>query len=398
MHPWQSVLLIVLSLSLFYYGMYYEDVKEESLAPLAAQPKPSPPVQDSAGDPLPPPSPKIESDEQISAGNLAEERILLLVENGSRKHTLLHSDALHSPFFLEKILVLLNKTPTAREMILNPFPSSAYKQNEKQIVRGLFSTRENPDGPGGLYLVCRGHSIKTSRLFAHIVIQAYKQAISEETIDAPLISTFNKRREKIDALEKEMNYLVEQIQKSARGGSGANIEEITLEAELAETTSELGSIGTTLRQIESIRKDNPNPMAQLAVEKVANYKTIPDLVRMSAQLGAMLANEDSDPFVKKEVSRNLDSTNQKIDREIKNAIDWIKSVTKETLERKKLLERKLIELRAKEDKDILSNPRYEQLKKLNAELSSLRENYRGHFDDWRKAKEGFRFVENNGRE
>jgi len=398
MHPWQSVLLIVLSLSLFYYGMYYEEVKEESLAPLAAQPKPSPPVQESADAPLPSSSPKIESDEQISSGNLAEERILLLVENGSQKHTLLHSDALHSPFFLDKIMVLLNKTPTAREMILNPFPSSAYKQNEKQIVRGLFSTREAPDRPGGLYLVCRGHSIKTSRLFAHIVIQAYKQAISEETIDAPLISTFNKHRGKIDALEKDVNHLVEQIQKSARGGSGANIEEITLEAELAETTRELGSIGATLRQIDSIRKDNPNPMAQLAVEKVANYKTIPDLVRMSAQLGTMLANEDPDPFVKKEVSRNLHSTNQKIDREIKNAIDWIKSVTKETLERKKVLERKLVELRAKEDEDILSNPRYEQLKKLNAELSSLRENYRGQFDDWRKAKEGFRFVENNGQE
>jgi hypothetical protein len=398
MHPWQSVLLIVLSLSLFYYGMYYDEVKEESLAPLIPQPKPSPPVQESADAPLPSPSPKNESDEQISFGNLAEERTLLLVENGLPKHALLHSDALHSPFFLEKIMVLLSNTPTAKEMILGPFPSSAYRQNEKQIVRFLFSTREAPGKTGGLYLVCRGHSIKTSRLFSKIVIRAYEQAISEETMGNPLISTFNKHREKLEALEQKINYLVEQIQKSARGGSGANIEEITLEAELAETTSELGSIGSTLRQIDSIRKNNPNPMAQLAVEKVANYKTIPDLVRMAAQLETMLANEDSDPFVKKEVSRNLHSTNQKIDREITNAIDWIKSVTKETLERKKVLERKLVELRATEDEEILSNPRYEQLKKLNEELSSLRENYRRQFDDWRKAKEGFRFVKNESHE
>lgn len=398
MHPWQSVLLILLSLSLFYYGMYYEEVKEESLAPLAPQPKPSPPVQENS-DALPPsPSPTLESDEQVSFRNLAEERILLLVENGSPKHVSLHSDALHSPFFLEKIMVLLNKTPTAREMILDPFPSSAYKQNEKQLVRGLFSTREAPGKTGGLYLVCRGHSIKTSRLFAKIVIRAYEQAISEETMRDPLISTFKKNREKIDALDLDISYLVEQIQKSARGGSGANIEEIALQAELAETTNELGSLGETLRQIESIRKNNPNPVAQLAVESVANYKTIPELVRMSAQLETMLANENPDSFVKKEVSRNLDSTNQQIDREITNAIDWIKSVTKEALERKKVLERKLVELRAKEDEEIVSNPRYGQLKKLNAELSSLRENYREQFDDWKKAKEGFRFVENNVRE
>ena len=53
-------------------------------------------------------------------------------------------------------------------------------------------------------------------------------------------------------------------------------------------------------------------MAQLAVEKVSNYKTIGNHVRLSGQLRTILANEDSDPFVKQEVSRNLASTNQKI--------------------------------------------------------------------------------------
>ena len=395
MQPWHSVLLILISLSLFYYGMYYEEVKEESLAPLAPQPKPSQPVQENAGVPLPSPShPKIESEEQISFGNLAEQRTLLHVENGSPNHTMLHSDALHSPFFLEKIMVLLDKSPTAKELILSPFPSSAYKENEHKLVRGLFSTRETPGKPDGLYLICRGHSIKTTRLFSNIVIRAYEQAISEETMDAPLISTFNKHREKINALEKKISYLVEQIQKSARGGSGTNIEEITLEAEVAETTSELESLGGTLRQIESIRRNNPNPMAQLAVEKVANYKTIPDLVRLATQLGTILANNEPNSFIKKEVSRNLDSTNQKIDREIKNAIEWIKSETTKALERKKVLERKIVEMRAKEDEEILSNPKYEQLKILNAELSSIRGNYGRQFDEWKKAKEAFRFVKN----
>ncbi len=393
MHPWQSVLLIIFSLSLFYYGMYYEEIKEESQAPLALQSKPSPPVQESADTLLPSPSPTLESDEQISSGNWAEQRTLLLVENGSPSQTSLHSDALLSPFFLEKVMVLMSKTPTAREMILSPFQSSAFKQNESQIVRALFSTREATGRPDGLFLVCRGHSIKTSRLFASIVIQAYEQAVSEETMDNPLISKFQKHRKKIDELDHKRNILVEQIQKSARGGRSANIEEIALQAELLETTSELESLGGTLRQIESIRKNNPNPMAQLAVEKVANYKTIPELVRLSGQLETMLANENPDAFVKKEVSRNLDSTNKQIVGEIKNAIDWIKLDTKEALERKKALEGNLVELRAKEDLDILSNPRYELLKRLNSEISSLQGNYRMQFDDWKKAKVGFRFEE-----
>ena len=68
------------------------------------------------------------------------------------------------------------------------------------------------------------------------------------------------------------------------------------------------------------------------------------------------------------------------------------------LERKKALERKIVELRAKEDEEILSNPKYEQLKIFNAELSSIRENYRRQFDEWKKAKEGFRFVVNETQE
>ena len=35
-------------------------------------------------------------------------------------------------------MVLLNQTPTGKELILSPFPSSAYKENENKIVRGLF--------------------------------------------------------------------------------------------------------------------------------------------------------------------------------------------------------------------------------------------------------------------
>ena len=134
-------------------------------------------------------------------------------------------------------------------------------------------------------------------------------------------------------------------------------------------------------------------MAQLEVEKIATFKALPELVRMSAQLETMLANENPDDFVRKEVSRNLNSTKEQIFLLIKNAIDQTKIETKEALARKKGLERKLVEVRAKDDEAILSNPGYEQLKRLNAELSTLTENYREQFDDWKKAKLNFRFEE-----
>ncbi|MDC0156491.1 hypothetical protein OAK38_01870 [Verrucomicrobia bacterium] len=392
MQPWQSVLLIILSLSLFYYGVYYEEIKEESLAPLADQPLVSMPVKEPSKPSRSPGVPELETQENLSSDSWAELRTLLLVENGGRRHTSLHSDALLSPFFLEKVMALISKSPTVKKMILSPFQSSAFKQNESQIMRALFSIRDAPNA-NGLFLVCRGHSIKTARLLAKAVAQTYKEAISRETMDDPLIAKFQKHLKKMADLDQKINLLVEKIQKSSRDGNSANVEEIALQAELDQTNKELSSMVKPLRQIESLSKSNPNPMALLEVEKIAKYKSLPELVRMSAQLETMLANDNPDSFVKKEVLRNLDSTKQNIDKEIKNAIAWIKSVAKETLDRKKGLERKLAELRAKEEDAVLSNPGYEKLKRLNAELSSLKENYREQFDDWKKAKENFRFEE-----
>lgn len=396
MHPWQSVSLIVISLSLFCYGMFYEEIKQESQAPLSSKPEPSPVVRDSDDSLLPLPSTKLETADDTSSGNWAELRILLRVENASSKYYSLHSDALLSPVFLEKVVALLRNNPTAREMILSPFQSSAFKQNERQIVRALFSTREAKGINEGLYLICRGHSIRTSKLLASTVVKAYKQAVLEETSDTPLIYKFKKYSEHIATLTQKRIILVEQIQKNAQAGHSTNIEEIALQAELLEITNELESQGKTLRQIESITQNNTNPMALLAVEKIANHKTLPDLVRMSGQLEKLLAEEDSDEFVIKEVTRNLGSTNQKIVKEIKNAIANIKFVTKEALDKKADIELKLVNLRPSEDRNILSNPKYELLKRLNAELSSLQENYRMQFEEWNKAKTSFRFEEMNG--
>ncbi len=244
-------MLIILSLSLFYYGMYYEEIKEESLAPLADQPPAGAPIGEPSKPSPSPDVPELETKENLSSDSWAELRTLLLVENGGRRHTSLHSDALLSPFFLEKVIALIAKSPTVKKMILSPFQSSAFKQNESQIVRALFSIRDAPDA-NGLFLVCRGHSIKTARLLAKAVVQTYKEAISRETMDDPLIAKFQKHLKKMADLDQKINLLVEQIQKSSRDGNSANVEEIALLAELDQTNKELSSMVEALRQIESI--------------------------------------------------------------------------------------------------------------------------------------------------
>ena len=126
MQPWHSVLLIILTLSLFFYGAYYQEIRDESEAPLILSYEDdfSVPATEEPSDPML--VPEANSLEQLAdSGNWAEHRVLLVVENGTPSLTSLHSDALESPLFLDKLVLLLGQNPTAKEIILSPFQSNA---------------------------------------------------------------------------------------------------------------------------------------------------------------------------------------------------------------------------------------------------------------------------------
>ena len=170
---------------------------------------------------------------------------------------------------------------------------------------------------------------------AGIVDAAY-----DENMEQPLIHRFKKYSQKIKDLEESKQDLLKRIQQNAEAATGANAEEIAIQSELMETTKELGVLNKTLSQIDSIHKKDRNPLALLVVERVANHKTIPDLTKMARQLKEILANQETDPFVRKEVSRNLEANANKTIKEIADAIAQIKTDARKGLERKKMLEEK----------------------------------------------------------
>ena len=95
MQPWHCVLLIVLTLSLFFYGAYYQDIREESQAPLALSYEEDFPKPVSEDEDAPEATPEASALQELAdSENWAEHRVLLVVENGTPSHTSLHSDAL----------------------------------------------------------------------------------------------------------------------------------------------------------------------------------------------------------------------------------------------------------------------------------------------------------------
>ena len=392
MQPWHCVLLIVITLSLFFYGVYYQEIQDESQMPLSLSYEESFSEPDPVAREEPESTPEERAFEKLAdSDNWAEHRVLLVVENGTPSLTSLHSDALQSPVFLDKLNEFLGQNPTAKDLILSPFQSNAFKENETQILRPLFTTRPSENRQDGIYLVCRGHSIKSSRLLTNAVMQAYVDAAYHENMDQPLIHRFKKYSEKIKELEESKQDLLERIQRNAEATTGANVEEIAIQSELMETTKELGALNETLSQIDSIHKKDRNPLALLVVERVANHKTIPDLTKMARQLKEILANQATDPFVRKEVSRNLEANTNKTAKEIADAIAQIKTDAREGLERKKMLEEKMIDFRAKEDMQVKSDSKYALLDRLNKEIISQKKIYLGNYEQWNRAKKNFRF-------
>ena len=224
-------------------------------------------------------------------------------------------------------------------------------------------------------------------------MQAYRIATLEESLERPLIFRFQKYRQKIGELEQRKLELVEQIQQSTSIAKGANIEEIALQSELIETSKELAMLNETLSRIDSIHKKDPSPLALLEVERIAKYQNLPELIAMTGQLRKILGNQDTDSFVRKEVSRNLETTMSKIVREIAGAITQLKSETKEGLKRKEVLEERMIEMRASEDNYAKSSPKYSLLERLNEEIRSQKEIYQSNFAEWKRAKNTFHFEE-----
>jgi hypothetical protein len=186
---------------------------------------------------------------------------------------------------------------------------------------------------------------------------------------------------------------VEQIQQKGTNAQGVNIEEIALRSEIMETSKELSLLNEMLSQIDSIHKNDRSPLALLKVERVANHKTIPELVQRARQLKEILANQGTDPFLRKEVSRNLEATTDKTVKEIAEAITQIKSEAREGIERKEVLEGRIIDLRTKEDDYVKSSPKYARLERLNKEINRQKGIYLRNYEEWNHAKTYFRFED-----
>ena len=118
MQPWHCIILIIITLSLFCYGLYFQSLKKENDGLTGFQLEPAPvesPAEKKASQNA---EPEIQAIKSLSSSeSWAEHKVLLFTDEKIPELAVLHSDALESTLFLVKLHQLLDESPTAKEQI-----------------------------------------------------------------------------------------------------------------------------------------------------------------------------------------------------------------------------------------------------------------------------------------
>lgn len=386
MKTWLCLVIIVTTIAFFMYATYRNEVAEEVYQNSTISSKASE-LFDS----------QKKADDRSSKNSV--ERTILNIESSSswavaevlfklndiENSRDWHSEALLSEQFLLNTIENIQQNKTAREVIFTPFQSKYFKENEKSILRALYTVKKS--GREEIILIVRGHSLKSAKLLATILIKTYKSSLANEKMEDPLVPTFQKQAVTIRNLHQQIQNLKEQISSENNLEEGkVNIEALALQAEVIQLEKEFKLLRKTLQEIEKIHGEDESTDSYLKVSNLKDFGRTEDLANTINQLQGMLINKNLDPVVKKEVEKNIIISNDLLENEIALAIVDLKKECKKIIDRKVILSNRIIELQKKEVSEFGFNPKFKLLKKFESQLEEEEEIYIKLFADWKNCK------------
>ena len=150
MQTWHCIALIIISVAVFFYASFMDEIEERSKSSLLALSNQS--IETS----------KVNVEEPQCPTPLHGPKSLLTLESGIAEPyaLLLHEEALESAGLINTIYTDLEKSPVAKELIFSPFTSELLDDNERQILTSLISVR--PRSKNSLEVICKGHSSRSA--------------------------------------------------------------------------------------------------------------------------------------------------------------------------------------------------------------------------------------------
>jgi len=410
MQKWQSILLIIITLIVFGVGFYTDQIKKNTISgydeSLVIESTKYAQSHDEHSDIL---------SEESSVW--AKTKFIIEIPKGNPDVATFHNHALLGKKFRQHLLQALSENKTVKEIIFSPFEDIS--TNEPSILQSLFSAQVNIEKPTQIILHVRGHSQKSSSLLAGLIVETYKNSILNESRNNPILPELIKQKSKILELEENQLTLSKNLQKEKGQSKNISIEEIAIKSELSQVTSEIDALIFILREIESIHLQKKDSKNYLSINSLASFGQVQEILSHIEQLSEMIINQSLDPVLEKEISKNLISLRESLNKELASGIDHIKdelkstvylislreSLNKElasgidhikdelksTVSRQKELHARLVDFEINKKDDLAFSPRLKLLKAHNLQLSLVKEQYEKMYLAWESSKEGIVF-------
>ena len=392
MQPWQSVLLIIITLLVFGAGFYYDQIKkdnaigyENSLITSNEQT-----ITSNNTDSI---LPELQTSENLENSSAwAETSVIIEIPPNNAPLSYLHKEAIKGKIFLSVIVETLNKNPTAKDLIFSPFINEFFSEPESVILQSLYSIAQDTESTNQFLLIVRGHSAKASSLLTKVIIDTYKKELEQETTNNPLVPKLSKQRDKIKILEGNQLHLAKQIQEENENSSSQSVEEIAIRSELIQTTSEINVQVVALEEIEKIHLNRKDPVEYLTIPALASFGNVEEFLSNIDQLKKMLVDRKLESILRKEVTKNINKLEASLSQELASGIDDIKVRSRTALKRKIELQKRLVDLEMKKNDIHSFHPRFQLLKSVKSQLDEKRAIFSVDFKKWQNVKQGVIFT------
>ena len=196
MQTWHCIALIILSVGIFFYASYLDDVHKSttlSLDDLAEFEKSLDQTKKNE---------EKNSSQSLDLGKQTtwvEQSLELTTADPSALNY--HSSAIEGDVFLQVLVSKLNENPNAKSLILGAFSNNLFSHNEKDILNSLIYTKR--ESKNKLLIICRGHSLRAASLLSELIQREYKKATTLEKKDRPLLPSLQSLLQKVAQLEEQ---------------------------------------------------------------------------------------------------------------------------------------------------------------------------------------------------
>ncbi|MDG1139182.1 MAG: hypothetical protein P8N49_06650 [Opitutales bacterium] len=383
MQAWHCIAIITVSILLFIYGIFRNEIEdhvyEQEVDRAITNAKASGEDRNKIGENSTSPN----KEKILDSPAWAKYEVILKCKDS--KQAQLHLETIKGASFLKFFLNQIRSSTTASELIFSPFKSEFFSEDEYSILQSLFSAHTILEDDTVIHITCRGHTSKSTKLFATLILDSYKLARQQEEKSQPLASSLLIQYEELTLLEEQIIFLKEEISTENNDGSTINVEAIALSSEMMMLEQELAQYKKILLEIDKLFKADKPTDEYLKIESFSQFGMIDELKNTIHQLRSMLVNQELEDVVFIEVKKNIETNELLLKNEVANAIEDLKAKTIKGMERKKTLSFRLVDLRKSEGLKDGSHPKFNLLKELEEKLQSLSLQYQKSFTDWKQS-------------